>query len=179
MQKQLNHQEFKLRQEKNKNNIIVVLENLEHAENIGSAFRLADAFNIEGIVIIANENLDWRKIEKTARNCENSVHYCICKNADEALTFISKKNYKPINIEITSESKPLRKVDFAKLGNVALIVGNERTGVSDEMLEKVPNSCHIEMYGNNSSMNVSTALAIALYKVSEDMLELKKNYELI
>ncbi len=174
MQKQLNHQEFKLIQEKNKNNIIIILENLEHAENIGSAFRLADAFNIEGIVIITNHELDWKKIEKTARNCESSVPFRICKNADEALSFIAKKKYKPVNIEITSESKPLRDINFAKLENVAIIVGNERTGVSDEMLEKVPSSCHIDMYGNNSSMNVSNALAIALYKVSEDLLLLNK-----
>ena len=52
MQKQLTHYEFKQMQKSNKNDIIFVLDNLEHDENIGSAFRIADAFNITKIIII-------------------------------------------------------------------------------------------------------------------------------
>lgn len=47
MQKQLGHYEFKQIQKQNFNEIIFVLDNLEHEENIGLAFRLADAFNIK------------------------------------------------------------------------------------------------------------------------------------
>lgn len=79
----------------------------------------------------------------------------------------------PVNVEITSTSKPLRTLDFSKLKKVTLIVGNEKHGVSEDFLKDVPLSCHIEMYGNNSSMNVSTSLAIATYKVSEDLFKLK------
>ena len=168
MQKQLDHKEFKEKQIINNNDIIIVLENLEHYENIGSAFRLADAFNINGIIIITKNELDWKKISKTARNCETYIPYTVYNNVNDALLFLKQNSYMPINIEITSTSKPLRDVNFSKYGKVALIVGNEKSGISDEMLNKVPTSCHIEMYGNNSSMNVSTALAIALYKSSED-----------
>lgn len=58
MQKQLSHHEFKTQQKENKNDIIFVLDNLEHDENIGSAFRLADAFNITKIIIIKNCEID-------------------------------------------------------------------------------------------------------------------------
>lgn len=174
MQKQLNHYEFKQSQKQNNNDIIFVLDNLEHAENIGSAFRLADAFNIKKIIIINKNSLDFKKIEKTARNCEKSISYSVYDNAGEAIKEIEKLNYTPINVEITSTSKPLREINFAKLKKVALIVGNERFGVSDEILNLVPISCHIEMYGNNSSMNVATSLAIAAYKVSEDFMSCKK-----
>lgn len=172
MQKQLDHYEFKQIQKQNSNDIIFVLDNLEHEENIGSAFRLADAFNIKKIIIINSKFLDMKKIQKTARNCEQSVPYSIYQSVEEGLQEIQQLNYTPVNIEITSTSMPLREMDFSTLKKVALIVGNEKHGVSDDFLREVPLSCHIEMYGNNSSMNVSTSLAIATYKVSEDFLKL-------
>lgn len=173
MQKQLSHHEFKTQQKENKNDIIFVLDNFEHDENIGSAFRLADAFNITKIIIIKNGEIDLKKLQKTARSCQKNVDYSIYDNTTSALNEIARLGYTPVNIEITSTSVALREIDFAKFGKVALIVGNERNGVSDEILQEVPLSCHIEMYGNNSSMNVSTSLAIATYKASEDLLNKK------
>ena len=61
-------------QKKFKANIVLILENFEHKENIGSAFRLADAFNCSKIYIISNDsNINFKKIEKTARNCNETV----------------------------------------------------------------------------------------------------------
>lgn len=174
MQKQLEHYEFKEIQKQNSNDIIFVLDNLEHEENIGSAFRLADAFNIKKIIIISSKNLELKKIQKTARNCEKTIAYSVCQTPEEALKEIQELDFTPVNVEITSTSRPLRDFDFSKLKKVALIVGNEKSGVDERLLKEVPLSCHIEMYGNNSSMNVSTSLAIATYKVSEDLLKLKK-----
>lgn len=173
MQKQLDYYEFKQSQKQISNDIIFVLDNLEHEENIGSAFRIADAFNIKKIIIINERKIELKKIQKTARNCEQYVHYSIYDNVKDALNEIKSLGYTPVNIEITSTSKPLRDIDFGELKKVALIVGNEKHGVCDEILQKVERSCHIEMYGNNSSMNVSSSLAIATYKVSEDLLKLK------
>ena len=174
MQKQLSHCEFKQTQRENKNDIIFVLDNLEYEKNIGSAFRLADAFNIEKIIIISNKFLDFKKLQKTARSCESKVSCTICENEESALKEIEKLKYTPVCVEITTTSKPLREIDFALLDKVALIVGNEKYGISNFLLEKVPLSCHIEMYGQNSSMNVATSLAIVAYKVSEDFLH--KNF---
>lgn len=171
MQKQLEHYEFKQIQKHNSNEIIFVLDNLEHEENIGSAFRLADAFNIKKIIIINSKTIDFKKLQKTARNCEKTINYSIYQNAKDGLQEIRELGYYPVNVEITSTSKPLRDIDFLSLKKVALIVGNEKYGVSEYFLKEVPLSCHIEMYGNNSSMNVSTSLAIATYKVSEDLLK--------
>ena len=151
MQKQLTHIEFKKMQKNNSNNIIFVLDNLEHYENIGSAFRIADAFNIDKIFIVAKDELNWRKIEKTARKCEKNINYELFNSVEDVLSKLNGIGYTPINIEITTNSKPLRDVDFSCFQKVVIIVGNERTGVSDEFLQKVPLSYHIEMYGNNSS----------------------------
>ena len=167
MQTQLSHEQFKAKQTVRKNGLFFVLENLEHPENIGSAFRLADAFGVEAIVIISKNPFDEKKIAKTARGCQNFVPFMVVDSCDEALRFLNQNDIVPINLEITSTSKPLREINFAKIENVALIVGNERHGVSAQMLSKVPLSAHIDMFGNNSSLNVATALAIGAYHVCE------------
>lgn len=64
--KQLTYSEFNENQKKFQPNIVLILENLEHNENIGSAFRLADAFNVKKIYIVTDRELNFRKIEKTA-----------------------------------------------------------------------------------------------------------------
>ena len=167
MQKQLNHYEFKEQQKTHKTHLIFILENLEHAENIGSAFRLADAFNIEKIYIVTTGNLSFEKINKTARSCQNVVEFEICNNIQDIIYKLQKQNYSIYNLEITSTSLPLREVDFSNK-KIALIAGNEKHGVSEKSLSLVDDSIHIDMYGNNSSMNVITALSIATYKISED-----------
>lgn len=58
MQKQLDHYEFKQIQKQNSNEIIFVLDDLEHEENIGSAFRLADAFNIKKLLLFLQKILN-------------------------------------------------------------------------------------------------------------------------
>lgn len=175
MSKQLNHQEFKLCQKKFKPNMCVILENLEHMENIGSAFRLADAFNVNKIYIIPNRELDFKRIEKTARNCTNTVPFKIDGEISDALNSVKKEGYTPVCVEICDDSKALRDCNFSKFKGIAFIVGNEKHGVSQEALNQSAFSVHIDMYGNNSSMNVATALAITLYKCSEDYFALLKN----
>ena len=178
MNKQLDHTEFKQSQKHLKNESIFVLENLEHAENIGSAFRIADAFNYSKVVIISQSGFEVEKVKKTARSCEKHIPYEVYKSSQEALESLKEQGYCTVALEITSKSKPLRDVDFAKLGKVALIVGNEKYGVSDYMLENVKGTVHIDMYGNNSSMNVATALSIAEYKICEDCYnQNKKEYD--
>lgn len=168
MQKQLNHIEAKKIQTNRKNNLIFVLENLEYFENIGQAFRLADCFNIEKIYIIS-KNLNFNKIKKTARNCEKYIPYEIFEETENAIEKLTKEKYTILNLEITNTSKPISKFDFSNYKKVAIIVGNEKNGISDTTLLNVPKSVHIEMYGKNSSMNVITALSICTYKITEDL----------
>lgn len=168
MSKQLTHTEFKEKQTTFAPNISIILENLEHDVNIGSAFRLADAFNVRKVYIVADHTLDFRKIEKTARNCCSTTPYEICATISDAIATVKAQNYTPISVEICDDSIPLRECDFSQFHSVALIVGNEKHGVSQSALDLSTARVHIDMYGLNSSMNVSTALAIALYKCAED-----------
>lgn len=168
MSKQLNHEEFKKLQKKFDPNVVLILENLEHEENIGSAFRLADAFNVSKIFVVTDKILEMKKVEKTARNCSKTIPFEIVTSTDKAIEAAREKGYKAISVEICDDSIPLRDCDFAQFDGVALLVGNERYGVSEQALGLCDMAVHIDMFGVNSSLNVSTALGIALYKCVED-----------
>ena len=155
MTHQLDHYAFKKKQIKFNSDIIIILENLEHSENIGSAFRLADAFNVNNILIVT-------------RNCEQTKPYNVLSSIEQAIKIVEDEGYVPVCLEICDDSFSLSNKNFADFGKVAIIVGNERNGVSEKALELSKLHTHIDMFGNNSSMNVANALAIALYKISQD-----------
>lgn len=123
--KQLTYSEFNENQKKFQPNIVLILENLEHNENIGSAFRLAAAINVKKIYIVTDRELNFRKIEKTAWNCSTSVPYEIMPSIDDVISIVKSQNYTPVSVEICDDSVPLRECDFSKYYGIALIVGNE------------------------------------------------------
>ena len=57
----------------------------------------------------------------------------------------------------------------SRLKKVALIVGNEISGISEELLKLADNRLHITMFGRNSSMNVAQSAGIALYEITKSL----------
>jgi tRNA G18 (ribose-2'-O)-methylase SpoU len=139
--------------------------------NIGSLFRLADAFNIEKIIFSGTPiNLKSNRLRRTARGTFANVNYDYTENIFEAIESYRSKGYEPIALEITSDSEPLGSLILKTDSKILLIVGNERHGVSQQILDTVLRKVHIPMFGNNSSMNVSQATGIALYEFSKTFL---------
>ena len=78
-----------------KNPIIVVLENIRSAYNVGSVFRTADAFLIEAIYIIGySAKPPHKEIKKTALGAEDSVEWKYFKTTAEAIEELRDKKYK-------------------------------------------------------------------------------------
>jgi tRNA G18 (ribose-2'-O)-methylase SpoU len=73
-------------------------------------------------------------------------------------------------LEITNNSKPLGKFTFPKNKKIALIIGDENFGVSEAVLNLSEDIIHINMFGQNSSMNVVQATSITLYEISRQYL---------
>ena len=107
-----------------------------------------------------------RKMIKTSRSTEKYVSYQLSKNILEVI-----ENYKNshilIGLEITSSSLPLREFTFNTQKPLAIIVGNENFGISEQVLSHFDQTLHITMYGQNTSMNVVQATAIALYEITK------------
>jgi len=150
--------------------IILVCDNVTNASNIGSLFRIADAFGVEKIIFCGEQIYLGRKMTKTSRATEKSVHFETYNSASEVVSDLKKQDYTIISLEITSKSLPIHTFQFSKEKPFALIVGDENFGISEYLLKLSDAVIHINMFGKNSSMNVVQATNIALYEITKQLL---------
>lgn len=150
--------------------IILVCDNVTNAPNIGSLFRIADAFGIEKLVLCGANISLGRKITKTSRATEKVVDFEICESAAKVVEGLKAANYQMISLEITYTSKPLHTLKFSTEKPIALVIGDENFGVSEAILNISDLVVHIDMFGLNSSMNVVQATNIALYEITKQLI---------
>lgn len=150
--------------------IILVCDNVTNAPNIGSLFRIADAFGIEKLILCGADIQFGRKMAKTSRATEKTVNYEINNDASKIVKDLKNKNYQIISLEITSESKPIHNFKFSTKNPIALVIGDENFGVSENILKQSDTIIHIGMFGKNSSMNVVQATNIALYEITKQLI---------
>lgn len=138
----------------------IIAAGLHNAENIGGVLRLADAAGCREAVFIGGSPLDQRRVHKASRSCEALVRWRLATSAQFAAEAAA---YRPlIAIEITSRSIDL--FAYRLPPQCAFVIGGERHGVPADLLALCDQAVHIPMYGTNGSMNVSHALAIALFE---------------
>jgi tRNA G18 (ribose-2'-O)-methylase SpoU len=152
--------------------ITIVCDHIYFQQNLGSLFRIGEAFGIEKIIFIGKDiPLTPRKINKTSRSTHLQIPHSIIEETIEAIALLQEK-YHIIALEITSTSNPIQQLSVPKNKKVALLIGNEIEGISSDLLAIANQITHITMYGNNSSMNVVQATSIALYEISNRMNEI-------
>lgn len=168
MQQQLTHSETNFR--KRTFPVTLVCDNIAYQPNIGSLFRICEAFGVQKIIFIGKDiALTPRKINRTSRNTHLSVPHEIIEDTQEAIGYLQENNYEIIALEITDNSTTLPSISISGKKPVALIAGSEVSGISKELLYCANHTVHIEMFGNNSSMNVVQAVGIALYEITGKM----------
>ena len=150
--------------------ITIVCDNVVNAPNIGSLFRLADAFGIEELVFCGDDISLGKRMKRTSRSTEKYVNYRIESDIHGVISNLKEKQYQILALEITNSSHPLSELKVNNNQPIAMIVGNENFGISESVLKKVDQTVHITMYGNNSSMNVVQATAIGLYVLTKQMI---------
>ncbi|WP_432410713.1 TrmH family RNA methyltransferase [Rasiella sp. SM2506] len=151
-----------------KNTIVLLCDGLQSPANLGAIFRLCDAFGVAEVIFNTPIDLSSNRLKRTARNTEKTVTYSIVEDLEGMLLEFQQKNYSSLALEISSTSVPLSQISTEKKNKIALVIGNERTGVSEKILQQVQHVVHIKMFGTNSSMNVAQATAIALYELIKD-----------
>jgi tRNA G18 (ribose-2'-O)-methylase SpoU len=150
--------------------ITLVCENVTNAPNVGSLFRTADAFGVEKLILCGQLIPLGRKMTKTSRATEKSVDYKISEDILEEVNQLKTKGYQIIILEITDSSEAIHKYQFSTTQPIALIIGDENFGVSEAILKLSDTVIHVEMYGQNSSMNVVQATSVALYEITKQFL---------
>lgn len=144
-------------------------DNVNNAPNIGSLFRIADAFGVEELILCGAIPPLGRRFSKTSRSTEKYVPYRLEENTIEILLDFKSKNHFLLALEITENSQNLTDFELKTKEPIVLILGDEKHGVAQDILNLVDAIVHLNMYGNNSSMNVVQATSIALYELTKQL----------
>lgn len=154
-------EEFK---QSEKTPVIAVLENIRSAYNVGSVFRTGDAFLIEAIYIIGySAKPPHKEIKKTALGAEETVEWKHFKTTAEAIADLRQRGYKVYAIEQVEKSISLEK--FHPPGPVAVIFGNEVTGVEQSTIPLCDGCVEIPQLGMKHSLNIATAAGVVLWEL--------------
>jgi len=129
-------------------------------------FRIADSFGIEKLYLTGTTVTPPKyKIRRAARSTEQKIPFEYNESAKEAIKKLKKQGYLIIALEITDSSENLRDFKIQNKQATCVIIGSENKGIDQALLDLSDHCIHIPMYGENSSMNVTTACAIALYEL--------------
>ncbi len=150
--------------------VVAVLENVRSAYNVGSVFRTADAFLLEGVYLCGYTAFPPHKeIKKTALGAEDTVSWKHFKNIGEALDDLREKGYKIFALEQAENSRYLHHFT-ASDEKIAVIMGNEVSGVEQSTLALCDGCIEIPQLGMKHSLNVSVAAGVVLWELVRERL---------
>lgn len=156
-------EEYKLAEKKP---VIIVLDNIRSLNNIGSIFRTADAFRIEGMYLCGITACPpHREIHKTALGATESVDWKYFENVEEAISELKNNSYKILVAEQTDASTKLQDFIPEKDQKYALVFGNEINGVSPNVIDFADLCIEIPQYGTKHSFNVTVSAGIILWDI--------------
>ena len=149
----------------NKREIIVIANRIRSLHNVGSIFRTADAIGTTKVYLIGQMATpkNQPKLAKTALGAEKTVSWEHSHRILPVLEKLKQDGYKIIALELNKN----KSVDFRTWNpskKVAIILGNEVSGISLKIQQHCDHVIHLPMLGQKKSLNVSVAFgAIAYY----------------
>lgn len=148
--------------------VVVVLDSIRSAMNVGSVFRTSDAFAVEKIVLTGiSATPPHREITKTAIGATQSVTWEYCESISEALQSLKELAYQIASIEQTDSSVMLNQWPLQKGQRWAIVMGNEVDGVSDEALSLTDVAIEIPQFGTKHSLNVAVCTGVVLWELNK------------
>jgi tRNA G18 (ribose-2'-O)-methylase SpoU len=145
--------------------VIVVMENIRSAYNVGSIFRTADAFLLDSIYICGYTAFPPHKeIKKTALGAEETVTWKYFKDIKEAVKEIRELGFTVYAVEQAEKSWKLGSF-ITEEEKIAVIFGNEVTGVEQSTIELCDGVIEIPQLGMKHSLNVATAAGVVLWEL--------------
>lgn len=148
--------------------IIVILDNIRSALNVGSAFRTSDAFLVQEIALCGiTAQPPHREILKTAIGATSSVDWQYFATTQEAVEYYKQQRFHVVAIEQAENSIPLQQIDVKPQEKIAIIFGNEVKGVDQAIMDLVDSCIEIPQFGTKHSFNVSVSMGIVLWTLAQ------------
>jgi len=147
--------------------VIIVLDNIRSMHNVGSVFRTADAFLLQSIYLCGyTPQPPHRDIHKTALGATETVDWKYFKTAVEAIDLLKESGYAIAAVEQVEKSIPLSDFSSGQFEKLAVVFGNEVSGVGEDVLKICDAYIEIPQLGMKHSLNISVAAGIVLWELS-------------
>lgn len=168
--RKLSHAQIVQRQisllDKKKIPVVVVLNNIRSLHNVGSIFRTADGIGVEKLYLCGYTGYPPQSgIAKTALGAEDSVTWSYHEDVLEVIKKYKDIGHKIVLLEQIEES--ISHDAFKPEGPVCLVLGNEISGISDDVLKLADVALEIDMAGIKNSLNVAVAFGIVGYHLRQ------------
>jgi len=146
--------------------LVLVLDNVRSMHNVGSVFRTADGFLLQGIVLCGYTPVPpHRDIQKTALGATETVEWQYFPTTVEAVTALREAGYTIMAIEQAVNSVMLDTFEPAGEKPLALVFGNEVTGVDADVMKLVDGCIEIPQSGMKHSLNISVSTGIVVWDI--------------
>ena len=145
--------------------VVVVLDNVRSAQNVGSFFRTADAFGIERVALCGIScTPPNREIHKTALGSEQSVAWSYHPTTMECVEQLRAEGYRIVAIEQIEGATMLDSFAVEVDTKYAIIFGNEVEGVDQAVADVVDGAIEIPQVGTKHSLNVSVSAGVVMWE---------------
>lgn len=162
----------------NRQDAIVVLEDIHDPHNAAAVFRSSEAFGVQEVCLIFEQEKKWnpKKVGKATSSSANKwLSFTTYTSAQKCLSDLRRRGYRTYATTLRGGSMSMYKTTFRDK-KVALIFGNEHRGVSDTVLALADEKLHIPMRGFVQSLNISVTAGICLFELSRQRQRTRKKF---
>ncbi len=152
--------------------LVVVLDHVRSLYNVGSVFRTADAFRLQGVCLCGiTARPPHPEIHKTALGAEDSVNWQYFEHTEDCVQYLKEQGYIVYAIEqcegsmMLNDFTPLHSGRGEGVGPIAVVLGNEVKGVQQSVIDICDGCLEIPQYGTKHSMNVSVTAGIVIWEL--------------
>lgn len=142
---------------------VVILDHLEDPHNLGAIIRTSEAAGVDGIIIPKDRGVTVNStVIKTSTGAIDNIPVSMVTNLKQTIDDLKKNGFWVVGTALEN-SVDYREIDYS--GKIALIIGNEGSGMSRMIFESCDFIAKIPMYGKVNSLNASVASGIMIYEV--------------
>ena len=150
--------------------IIVILDNIRSANNVGSVFRTSDAFLIEKVYLCGiTATPPNKEIQRTALGATDSVQWEYAKNTEDVIAKLQEENVQVMAIEQAEDATFLQEFTPQSDRKTAIVFGNEVKGVQQKIVTQANGCIEIPQFGTKHSLNISVSCGVVLWDLFQKL----------
>ena len=149
--------------------VIVVLDRLQDPFNVGAIVRSAAALGAQGLVLGTDSQVGITShVARSSVGTVNQIPICRLKSLRSAVEELGRSQYRILaaTLDATTPVAEIHPQHSAQRQRYAIVIGNEATGISPELIEQCDTEIAIPMKGTAESLNAAVAAGIILYELT-------------